>query len=92
MRVLPDPAVVMLHGRPALLMHGDTHYFRVDKPLFRSWEPDTTGLGRQIENFTRVETFGFPEAHWVRGIVDLNDPQVFIFKPQIVDKNRYPNP
>ncbi|MFP7722678.1 UDP-2,3-diacylglucosamine diphosphatase [Lysobacter sp. A3-1-A15] len=24
MRVLPDPSVVMLHGRPALLMHGDT--------------------------------------------------------------------
>lgn len=24
MAILPDPAVVMLHGRPALLMHGDT--------------------------------------------------------------------
>ena len=24
MRVLPDPTVVMLHGRPTLLMHGDT--------------------------------------------------------------------
>ena len=82
-------AEVLAFVKPVVLMHGDTHFFRVDKPLFRSKEAGPGDLGSQIENFTRVETFGFPEAHWVRVIVDLNDPHVFTFKEQIVDKNRF---
>jgi len=85
-------AETLAFGKPVVLMHGDTHYFRVDKPLFRRGESGPNNLGRQIENFTRVETFGFPESHWVRGIVDLNDPQVFTFKPQIIEKNRFSKP
>lgn len=77
---------------PVVLMHGDTHYFRVDKPLFRTGEAGPANFGRQIENFTRVETFGMPEAHWVRVIVDLKDPHVFIFKEQVVDGNRFRKP
>ena len=42
---------------------------------------------RLIEHFTRVETFGAPNAHWMRAMVDPNDPQVFLFKPEIVKKN-----
>lgn len=85
-------AEVLAFGKPAVLMHGDTHYFRVDKPLFRTNEAGPGKFGRQIENFTRVETFGFPESHWVRVIVDPNDPSVFTFKEQIVDKNRFSKP
>jgi hypothetical protein len=62
-------------------VQGDTHYFRIDKPLF------STTKRRMIEHFTRVEVFGSPNVHWVRGIVDLNEPQVFTFKPEIVQKN-----
>jgi len=80
---------VLAYGRPVILFHGDTHYFRVDKPLFRSNEAGPRKFGRQIENFTRVETFGDPESHWVRVIVDPNDPQVFTIKQQIVDSNRF---
>ncbi len=40
-----------------------------------------------IENFTRVETFGNPESHWVRVIVDSKDPNVFTYKDEIVKKN-----
>ena len=80
---------VLSFGKPVVLMHGDTHYFRVDKPLFRTGEAGPGKFGRQIENFSRVETFGFPEAHWVRVIVDLNDPHLLTFKEQIVDKNRF---
>lgn len=68
-------------AKPVVYVHGDTHIFRVDKPLVGSKS------GRIIENFTRVETFGFPETHWVRAIVDPEDPNVFSFKPQIVKKN-----
>jgi hypothetical protein len=84
-------AHVVAYRKPVVLFHGDTHYFRVDKPLFRSNEAGPKNFGRQIENFTRVETFGAPETHWVRVIVDPNDPQVFTFKEQIVEENRFGN-
>ena len=68
-------------GKPVVYVHGDTHNFRVDKPLVGAKS------GRIIENFTRVETFGFPDTHWVRGIVDPADPQVFSFRQEIVKEN-----
>ncbi len=43
-----------------LLIHGDTHRFRVDRPLRN---PDTR---LPIENFMRVEVFGSPVVNWVR--------------------------
>ena len=36
---------------PVAYVHGDSHYFRVDRPLLNS-------QGVRLENFTRVETFG----------------------------------
>ena len=83
---------VLVFGKPVVLVHGDTHFFRVDKPLFRSKEAGPANFGRQIENFTRMEVFGFPESHWVRVVVDVNDPHVFTFKEQVVDKNRFKKP
>jgi hypothetical protein len=83
---------VVAFGKPVVLLHGDSHYFRVDKPLFRSKEAGPKDFGRQVENFTRVETFGAPEVHWVRIIVDPDDPHVFTFKEQIVEKNRFGSP
>jgi len=74
-------AEVLAFDKPVAFVQGDTHYFRIDKPLF------STTKRRMIEHFTRVEVFGTPNVHWVRGIVDLNDPQVFTFKPEIVQKN-----
>jgi hypothetical protein len=43
-----------------LLVHGDTHRYRVDAPLR---DPTT---GAPVENFTRVEVFGSPGMNWVR--------------------------
>ena len=60
---------------------GDTHIFRVDKPLY---DPDT---GRLVDNFTRVETFGNPLVHWVRVVVDPGGPQLFSFHQQLVAAN-----
>ena len=68
-------------GKPVVYVHGDSHLFRVDKPLVGSKSR------RIIENFTRVETFGFPYTHWVRGIVDPKDPKVFSFREEIVKEN-----
>lgn len=72
---------VMSFDKPVLFVHGDSHVFRVDKPLFN------TKNRRVIENFTRVEVFGSPDVHWVRIIVDSNNPNLFIFSPEIVERN-----
>ena len=72
---------MLAFSRPVVLVHGDSHIFRIDQPLVHS------KTGRMIENFTRVETFGTPDVHWIRVIVDPNDPNVFTFKPEIVRKN-----
>lgn len=65
-------------GEPVVLVHGDTHTFRIDKPLAGA------------ANFTRVETFGSPNVHWVRASVDARDPEVFTFRPEIVEENAPP--
>ena len=62
-----------------VLVHGDTHYFRVDMPLLDPLKLQT--------NFTRVETFGEGNAHWVRAVVDPGSKQVFKFEPMIVQGN-----
>ena len=70
-------------GKPVVYVHGDSHLFRIDKPLVGSKSR------RIIENFTRVETFGFPYTHWVRAIVDPGDPRVFSFREEIVKENLF---
>jgi hypothetical protein len=80
---------VVAYAKPVLFAHGDTHYFRIDKPLFRTGVEGPGERGRQIENFTRIEIFGFPEAHWLRIDVDPHEPSVFSFKEQIVPGNRF---
>jgi hypothetical protein len=73
--------------KPVVLVHGDSHYFRVDKPLQDS-------SGRRLENFTRVETFGDNQGNgnndvqWVKALVDPQSGDVFAFQPQIVPANR----
>jgi hypothetical protein len=47
-----------------LLVHGDTHWQRIDQPL----RDPTTQL--PISNFTRLETFGYPLMGWVKVIID----------------------
>jgi hypothetical protein len=62
-----------------VLVHGDTHFFKVDKPLF--------GQANLLRNFTRVETFGSPNVHWVKVNVDPKSRNVFSFEPMIVPGN-----
>ena len=64
-----------------VLVHGDSHYFKVDKPL------NHTSGGGVLGNFTRVETFGARNTHWVSARIDPNDPNLFVFEPRIVPAN-----
>jgi len=68
--------------RPIVVAHGDTHVFRVDKPLHD--EPLDT-----LQNVTRVESFGSPHGHWVRVRVEPDRPEVFSFREEWVDENLY---
>jgi hypothetical protein len=73
-------------GKPVVYVHGDSHYFRVDKPL-----QDRNGV--RIENFTRVETFGdnqgtgINDVQWVKALVDPESRDVFAFQAQTVPAN-----
>ncbi len=57
-----------------VLIHGDTHWHRIDQP-FR--HPLT---GKTLSNFTRVETFGYPYMGWVKAFVDTESPALFRFE------------
>lgn len=74
-------AEVVAFSRPVLFVQGDTHVFRIDQPLFNSKNR------RAIENFTRIEVFGSPYAHWVRIAVDPSKPGLFTITPEMVEKN-----
>jgi predicted phosphodiesterase len=69
------------YDKPVAYLHGDTHLFRIDKPLY------SKKSNRAFENFTRVETFGDPDTHWVRVTVDPGDAQLFRFDAQIIPDN-----
>jgi hypothetical protein len=78
---------VIAFERPVAYVHGDSHYFRIDKPFLNN-------KGQRIENFTRVETFGdnasngTNDVNWLKVIVNPREREVFSYQPQIVPGNR----
>lgn len=57
-----------------LLIHGDTHWHRIDHPLYAPHSRD------RIPNFTRLETFGYPFMGWIKVIIDNETPSLFRFE------------
>ena len=74
-------AETLAFEKPVVLVHGDSHYFRIDKPMLG------TISRRRVENFTRVETFGENDNHWLRVTVEPGNPNVFVFDQRIVAAN-----
>src|SRR5882757_3687878 len=83
---------VIAFEKPVAYVHGDSHYFRVDKPFLDV-------QGRRLENFTRVETFGDNtfktdpasddnNVHWLKVLVNSRSREVFSYQAQIVPANR----
>lgn len=62
-------------ANPVLVVHGDTHLYRVDKPF-------KDAAGKPLVNVTRLETYGSPQVGWVRVTVDRTDPAVFRIEPE----------
>jgi predicted phosphodiesterase len=69
------------YDRPTLFIHGDTHLFRINRPLVGA------KTKQPIQNFTRVETFGWPDSHWVKITVDPADSQLFRIRTELVPEN-----
>ena len=78
---------VVAFRKPVAYVHGDSHYFRVDKPFLNA-------QGQRLENFTRVETYGdnqgngTNDVNWLRVIVDPSSREVFAYQPEVVPANR----
>ena len=72
-------ATMAFNGQVALI-HGDSHYFKVDQPL-------TNDSGTVLANFTRVETWGAGNVHWISAVVDPSAPTLFTFRSMIVPAN-----
>jgi hypothetical protein len=78
---------VVAFRKPVAYVHGDSHYFRIDKPFLNA-------QGQRLENFTRVETFGDNQGNgnndvnWLKVHVDARSREVFSYQPQIVPGNR----
>lgn len=69
------------YSRPVLYIHGDTHIFRTGKPLF------TPKTQRFFDNFTRLETYGWPDSGWVRVRTNPSNPELFELLPQMPKGN-----
>lgn len=69
------------YGRPVVLAHGDSHYFRIDRPLLHPVS------GKRVEHFTRLEGFGSPDIHWLEVEVDIQRSQVFTARQRLVESN-----
>lgn len=80
-----------------VLVSGDSHYMRVDKPLTESWPacmaptgPCTAydaaldGRGNRILNFTRVEVPGSADVDWAIAHIRPNSRNVFQFEFMIM--------
>ena len=55
-------------------IHGDSHYYRIDKPF-------KDANGKAFLGFTRLEVFGSPNVAGLIITVDSDDPQVFSGRP-----------
>lgn len=62
------------YARPVVLAHGDDHFFFVDQPL-----PNVL--------FSRVQTYGEGQVHWVKVHVDPKSSGVFVIEQKIVRSN-----
>jgi hypothetical protein len=63
-------AETLQFGGEVVLIHGDTHRHRVDRPLL---DPETR---KPLRNFMRIEVYGSPSVNWVRVRVEQTDGKV----------------
>ncbi len=67
-------------GGEVVLVHGDDHAFKVDRPLA------TRADGPPLGNLTRLEVQGSPDIGWVRVTVAPGPPISFTFEPRPIHR------
>jgi hypothetical protein len=73
----------IVFGKPVLVINGDTHTFKIDKPMISSRNNTV------IENIYRLEVPGSSDAHWVRVSVNPARPlSLFSFEHEDVVANQ----
>ena len=72
-----------------ILVNGDSHQFKMDKPLTDYATTNAAGLagGNVVQNFTRVTTFGEAQNHWVSATIDPTSADIVTFHQHIVPAN-----
>lgn len=63
--------------KPVLLVHGDSHMYRADRPF-------VDDSGAPLPYLMRLETYGSPFVGWVRVSVDPTKSDVFSFESNLV--------
>ncbi|WP_367754350.1 hypothetical protein [Flavobacterium sp. WC2430] len=63
---------VETYKKPVLLVNGDSHEYKVDKPLYENVE-----LKKTVLNFTRLQVFGEADMHAVEVTVNPKNPALF---------------
>lgn len=68
-------------GRPVLVVNGESHVLRIDRPFYFS-DGKTP-----LETVARLQVPGAAQVHGVRVLVDPDDPSVFSFRPLMIPEN-----
>jgi hypothetical protein len=85
-------------NKPVAYVNGDTHTWRLDKPLYETYPCNVASAGAacvptalpttgKIENFIRHEVFAQNDSHWTLVRVEPQNPNIFVFEQQIVPEN-----
>jgi hypothetical protein len=95
-------ANVLALKKPTAYVHGDTHYWRVDKALMTNYPScpvpaacvpilnTAAAAGSRIYNLTRHEVFAQNDVHWTQVHIDPQNPNIFVFEPRLVAANLAP--
>jgi hypothetical protein len=88
------------YNKPVILAHGDTHYYRIDRPMTGTYPACAGAVSNpctavavpasptdRIDNFLRLEVFAQNDVHWVKVSVNQGDADLFSLSPQRVPGN-----
>lgn len=75
--------LVVAYKKPVLLINGDSHEYKVDKPLYENEE-----LKKSVLNFTRLQVFGEADMHAVKVTVNPKNPMLFEINQFLIQENQ----
>ncbi len=71
------------YAKPVLLVNGDAHEFKVDKPFYTDMLKK-----KSLLNFTRMQVFGEADIHAVKVEIDPGNPCLFTYRELWIPANK----